>query len=102
MIQFYCTKCDFKSIVEHFHCPYCGSPIIGKEVDYTGRISNITTIYTVPEGFKAPVRIAIAVTSNNLRVLGNVPDDDSVKENDEVYITKKEGRFYFTPVHTKY
>lgn len=50
-------------------CPSCGSRTQSVEIEGKGRILTYTTLYSVPDGFKAPLHIALVELSDGTKLI---------------------------------
>jgi uncharacterized OB-fold protein len=50
-------------------CPYCGKPMTFNEIGNNAEILTYTTLYTVPEGFDAPIYLTLVKLENGAKLL---------------------------------
>ena len=64
------------------------------EFENTGTVLTHTTLHAPPEGFEAPIRIAMVELEGGANILCSVKHDDELSIGDGV-VVKKEGERYF-------
>jgi uncharacterized OB-fold protein len=75
-------------------CPSCGKTM--EEVDFEdiGVVLTHTTLHAVPEGFEAPIRLAMIRLEGGANVICMVKDDDEMNIGKKVHV-RMDGERYF-------
>jgi len=75
-------------------CPACGKAMEEVEFENTGTVLTHTTLHAAPEGFEAPIGIAMVGLEGGAKLLCSVKCDIELSIGDHVEV-KREGERYF-------
>jgi uncharacterized OB-fold protein len=96
-----CKDCRRVIVPPRETCPYCGmkaGTMESLELPSRGTVQSYTTLQTPPEGFQAPLSLALVELEHGAMILclANELNQTTIKIGDEVEIsTDFEGRFCF-------
>ncbi|MFW9926863.1 MAG: Zn-ribbon domain-containing OB-fold protein [Candidatus Thorarchaeota archaeon] len=98
-----CKKCGRVIVPPRETCPYCGmkaGPMEIQELRNMGIVQSYTTLMMPPEGFKAPLMMALVELEYGALILCLARDIDSlVRIGDNVEVTiDSDGRFQYHPI----
>jgi len=62
-------KCGKKVPFKREICPYCGKKMTFNEIGNNAEILTYTTLFTVPEGFDAPINLVLVKLENGANLL---------------------------------
>ncbi len=82
-------ECGKKVIPSRKICPMCGKSMIKKEFKEKGTVLTHTTLYAVPEGFEAPIKLAMIEIENEANLICSYEGKEDLKIGDKVKIKKK-------------
>jgi len=75
-------------------CPACGKAMEEMEFENAGTVLTHTTLHAAPEGFEAPIRIAMVELEGGAKLLCSIKHDKELTIGEEV-VVKREGERYF-------
>ena len=87
-------QCGKKVVPFRKFCPACGRAMEKADFENIGSVLTHTTLHAVPEGFEAPVRLAMIELEGGANLLCSVKEDTEVSIGDDVNV-KREGELYF-------
>jgi uncharacterized OB-fold protein len=99
-----CNDCSRVIVPPRETCPYCGKnagPMEKIELSNHGVVQSYTTLQMPPEGFKAPLAMALVELEHGALILCLTKDqsEPSVNIGDKVEIeVDSEGRFCYRPI----
>ena len=68
-IQSSVCKCGRAFVPVRIKCPMCGGLTETKEIGNDGTVLTFTTVQAVPDGFTAPLHLAVVLLSNGAKLL---------------------------------
>ena len=85
--------CGKKVVPNREICPACGQTM--QKVSFQGRgtVMTHTTLYTVPEGFSAPITLAVVGLSEGPYILCSCMDDTGMSIGDPVVVREEKNRY---------
>ena len=86
-------QCGKKIVPFRKLCPACGRAMNKVEFEDVGSILTYTTLHAAPEGFEAPIRLAMVELTGGANLICSVKDDTDMGIGDEV-IVKRDGELY--------
>jgi uncharacterized OB-fold protein len=91
------SKCNCGKIVpmDREICPNCGKPMTSIEFENDAEILTHTTLYTVPEGFEAPIFLVLVELEQGTKLLCECKNENDLKIGKKGKVIKKNNKYYF-------
>lgn len=70
-----CERCEEMLVPPRTTCPECRGKMETHEVDGAGQVLTHTTVYVVPEGFEAPIKVGLIKLDAGGQVLARADFD---------------------------
>jgi uncharacterized OB-fold protein len=86
-------ECGKKVVPSRNLCPKCGKNMIKTEFEEKGSVLTHTTLYAVPEGFEAPIKLAMIEIENGADLICSYEGKEDLNIGAKVKI-KKKGKLY--------
>ena len=82
-------ECGKKVVPSRNVCPKCGRNMIKTEFEGKGIVLTHTTLYAVPEGFQAPIKLAMIEIEDGTNLICGYEGKEDLDIGDKVKIKKK-------------
>ena len=94
-MQMSACKCGKKVPFKREICPYCGKPMTFVEIGNNAEILTYTTLFTVPEGFDAPIYLALVKLENGANLLCVCKNEKDLEIGKRGKIVLENDKYYF-------
>lgn len=81
-------------------CPSCGNQMEEADYEDSGVVLTHTILHTAPEGFEAPIRLAMVRLGGGANVLCTMEEEKALSIDDEVLVNV-DGERYICRIHTR-
>jgi uncharacterized OB-fold protein len=88
-------KCGKKVPFKRKICPYCGKTMSFVEIRNSAEILTYTTLYTVPEGFDAPINLVLVELENGANLLCVCKNEKDLEIGKKGKIVLVKDKYYF-------
>jgi len=88
-------NCGKIVILERKICPNCGKIMTSIEVENDAVVLTYTTLYTVPEGFKAPIFLALVELKQGAKLLCECKNQKDLEIGRKGKILFENEKYYF-------
>jgi len=76
-------------------CPYCGKSMTSIELGNDAEVLTYTTLYTVPEGFNAPIYLALVELEQGAKLLCECKNENDLEIGRKGKIVVENEKYYF-------
>ena len=94
MLASTCT-CGKIVVLKRELCPNCGNSMTPIEIENDAVLLSYTTIYTVPEGFKAPILLVLVETGQGTKLLCRCKSENDLEIGKKGKIVVEQDKYYF-------
>ena len=94
-MQISSCKCGKKVPFKREICPYCGKTMTFVEIGNNAEILTYTTLFTVPEGFDAPINLVLVELENGANLLCVCKNEKDLGIGKKGKVTYKDNKYYF-------
>ena len=91
-----CPRCRRVVVPPAAHCPFHAVSMEATTVAPVGEVVSFTTLHAPPEGFRAPLHIALVELDGGARVFCHSDDTSGIKIGSSVSIEELDSIFYFS------
>jgi DUF35 OB-fold domain, acyl-CoA-associated/Rubredoxin-like zinc ribbon domain (DUF35_N) len=91
-----CPRCRRVVVPPAAFCPAHGEAMERASVAPVGEVVSYTTLHSPPEGFRAPLHIALVALEDGARVFCHSTDTSGIKIGSSVVIEELDSVFYFS------
>jgi hypothetical protein len=91
-----CPRCRRVVVPPAAYCPSHGEVMERAAVAPVGEVVSFTTLHSPPEGFRAPLHIALVELEDGARVFCHSDDTSGIKIGSSVAIEELDSVFYFS------
>ena len=88
-------KCGKKVPLKRELCPYCGKKMTIAECGDDAVVLTYTTLYTVPEGFDAPIHLTLVELELGTKLLCVCKNENDLKIGKKGKIVFENDKYYF-------
>ena len=89
-----CT-CEKKVVLKRKLCPHCGKSMTSIEIGDDAEVLTYTTLYTVPEGFNAPIFLVLIELEQGAKLLCECKKENDLEIGRKGKIVVKNEKYYF-------
>jgi len=76
-------------------CPYCGKPMTTIEHENEAEVLTYTTLFTVPEGFNAPIFLVLVKLENGAKLLCESKNENNLRIGKKGRVIFENKKYYF-------
>jgi DUF35 OB-fold domain, acyl-CoA-associated len=91
-----CPRCRSLVVPPAASCPFHGLAMEPAGVPAVGDVISFTTLHSPPEGFRAPLHIALVELEGGARIFCHSDDTKGIKIGSSVSIEEQDSIFYFS------
>jgi DUF35 OB-fold domain, acyl-CoA-associated/Rubredoxin-like zinc ribbon domain (DUF35_N) len=91
-----CPRCRRVVVPPAAYCPSHAEVMEGTSVTPVGEVVSFTTLHSPPEGFRAPLHIALVELEGGARVFCHSDDTSGIRIGSSVSIEELDSVFYFS------
>jgi uncharacterized OB-fold protein len=89
-----CT-CGKIVVLKREQCPNCGKSMTSTELKKDAQVLTYTTLYTVPEGFKAPIFLVLVELEKGAKLLCECKNESDLEIGKKGKIIFENEKYYF-------
>jgi len=93
-------KCGKKVALEREICPHCGKSMASIKLENNAEILTYTTLYTVPEGFDAPIFLVLVELEQGVKLLCECKNESDLEIGKKGKIIVEKEKYFFVGNNT--
>ncbi len=87
-------ECGKRVVPNRVTCPKCGKNMATAKFNEKGSVLSHTALYAVPEGFEAPIKLAMIKLEEGPSLICGYEGDKDLEIGDSVFIKRKDALYF--------